>query len=76
LGLVYYKKGFYDNAIGEFSDSLKLRPDNAMVHYHLGLTYFEKGDKKQAKTQLEKALHLDKKFKGADNARQILSKLG
>ena len=75
LGLAYYKKGFYDNAIAEFLDSLELRPDHPMVHYHLGLAYFKKGDKDQARKELEKALKLDQKFDGADNARQILSKL-
>lgn len=75
LGLAYYKKGFYDNAVAEFLDSLELRPDHPVVHYHLGLAYFKKGDKDQARKELEKALKLDQNFDGADNARQILSKL-
>ena len=33
LGWVYYKKGLYDSAINEFSDSLAKIPDNAIVHY-------------------------------------------
>jgi tetratricopeptide (TPR) repeat protein len=75
LGLIYYKKGFYDNAIAEFTDSLNKIPDNAMVHFHLGLAYHKKGDKDRARAELKKALDLDQKFDGADEARQILSKL-
>jgi Tfp pilus assembly protein PilF len=46
-----------------------------MVRFHLGLTYYKKGDKDRAKTELKKALDLDQKFDKADEARQILSKL-
>jgi tetratricopeptide (TPR) repeat protein len=74
LGLIYYKKGLYDSAIGEFSDSLEKIPDNAIVHYHLGMAFHKKGDNDRAKTQLEKALSLNQNFDGADEARQILSK--
>ncbi|MBW2246973.1 MAG: tetratricopeptide repeat protein [Deltaproteobacteria bacterium] len=73
LGLIYYKKGFFDSAIGEFADSLEQIPDNALVHYHLGLAYYKKGDKNPARAELEKALNLDQEFEGADDARQILS---
>jgi tetratricopeptide (TPR) repeat protein len=73
LGLIYYKKGLFDSAIGEFMDSLEQVPDNAVVRYHLGLAYYKKGDKNPAKAELEKALNLDEEFEGADEARQILS---
>ena len=75
LGLVYYKKGLFDSAIGEFTDSLEQLPDNAVVHYHLGMTYYKKGDKNSARIAIEKALSLNQEFDGADEARQILSNL-
>jgi len=75
LGWVYYKKGLYDSAIGEFIYSVKELPDNATVHYHLGLAYFKKGEIDSAKTALERALNLNAKFEEADHARQILSNL-
>jgi len=73
LGLIYYKKGLYDSAIGEFSDSLEKIPDNAIVHYHMGMAFHKKGDKDRARAQLEKALSLNQTFDGVDEARQILS---
>jgi putative PEP-CTERM system TPR-repeat lipoprotein len=75
LGWIYYKKGLYDNARSEFEDSLAKLPDNATVHYHLGLTYYKTGDKDRTRELFEKALSLDDKFDGADQARQILSEL-
>ncbi len=72
---VFYKKGLYDSAIAEFSDSLEKIPDNAIVHYHLGLAYHKKGDIHRARIELEKALSLNQNFDEADAARQILSKL-
>ena len=75
LGWVYYKKGLYDNAINNFLSSAKDLPDNALVHYHLGMAYFKKGETDGAKTALERALELNAKFENADHARQILSTL-
>jgi tetratricopeptide (TPR) repeat protein len=75
LGWVYYKKGLYDLAIGEFSDSLAKIPENAAVIYHLGMAYYKKGEKEKAKEQLEKALSLQPDFPGSDEARQVLDGL-
>ena len=72
LGLVYYKKGLYDNAIGEFNDSIAKLPDNATIRYHLGLAYYKKGENEKARAALEKALSLDGPFDGAAEARRIL----
>jgi len=73
MGWIYYKKGLYDSAISEFKDSLGKIPDNADVHYHLGLAYYKKGDMDRGRAQLEKALSLNSNFKGANEARRILS---
>jgi tetratricopeptide (TPR) repeat protein len=75
LGWVYYQKGLYDSAIREFSDSLEKMPDNATLHYHLGLAYFKKDKKELAKAQLDKALQLNPKFDGAEDAQKLLSEL-
>ena len=75
LGWVYYKKGFYDLAIGEFSDSLTKLSENPVVNYHLGLAYYKKGENDKAREQLEKALSLQADFPGADEARKVLADL-
>jgi tetratricopeptide (TPR) repeat protein len=75
LGWIYYKKGLYDTAIGEFIDSLEKIPENATVHYHLGMAYYKKGEKDKARVQLEKALSLGDDFDGVEEARKVLEEL-
>ena len=73
LGLVYFRKGLYGNAVEEFKDCLEIIPDNPLVHYHLGITYAKKGDKKLAVLALSKALEINRNFKGAEKAEAILA---
>jgi len=75
LGWILYKKGLYDSAINEFTDSLSKIPGNPTIHYHLGMAYYKKRNLEQARKQMEKALSLADSFDGADNAREILSGL-
>jgi tetratricopeptide (TPR) repeat protein len=75
LGWVYYKKGLYDSAISEFSDSLEKIPDNAVVNFHLGMAFYKKGDRDNAKLQLEKALSLSQNFDGAEEAKRVLAEM-
>ncbi len=75
LGWLYYRKGLYDMAIGEFSDSLHKLPDNPEIHYHLGLALHKKGDMEGARASLERALNLNAKFDGADEARKLLEEI-
>lgn len=75
LGCIFYKKGLYDSAISEFTDSLEKLADNAIVNYHLGMAYYRKGNNEGAKEQLRKALNIDKDFDGADEAKRVLAEL-
>jgi Tfp pilus assembly protein PilF len=50
-------------------------PDNPTVIYHLGMTYYQKGNLQNARSELEKALQLDENFNDADEARKILAEL-
>jgi Tfp pilus assembly protein PilF len=47
-------------------------PDNPVMRYHLGMAYFKNGEKENAKKELKKALELDSKFSGAEEARATL----
>ena len=77
LGWAYYHKGIYQSAINQFQEALRLNeknggPDDAVVHYHLGLAYQKANQTSLARQQLEKALKLS-----PDNAdaRKALSEL-
>jgi tetratricopeptide (TPR) repeat protein len=75
LGWVYYKRGLYDSAIAELSDSAEKLPAHAGVHYHLGMAYYRKEKRDLAKEHLSRALRLDAGFDGAEEARRVLSEL-
>jgi tetratricopeptide (TPR) repeat protein len=73
LGWVYYKKGLYDSAIGEFKSSLSKTAGNPTVIYHLGLAYHQKGESDKARSELKRALELSGSFDGAEHARALLA---
>jgi uncharacterized protein HemY len=75
LGWVYYKKGLYDSAIGEFKASLSKAGENPTVAYHLGLAYHKKGEAEKARAELQRALELSGSFEGAEQARKLLAEL-
>jgi cellulose synthase operon protein C len=77
LGWAYYQKGIYQSAISQFQEALRLNeragaPDDAVLHYHLGLAYQKANQLSLARQQLEKAVKLK-----PDNAeaRKALSEL-
>ena len=77
LGWAYYQKGIYQSAISQFQEALRLgekagAPDDAVIHYHLGLAYQKANQNALARQQLEKALKLSPN--NAD-ARKALSEL-
>jgi tetratricopeptide (TPR) repeat protein len=77
LGWAYYQKGIYKSAISQFQEALRLgerggAPDDATIHYHLGLAYEKTNQNALARQHLERALKLS-----PDNsdARKALSEL-
>jgi tetratricopeptide (TPR) repeat protein len=80
LGYVYLKKGLSDPALQQFDYALELsqrsgsdavleRPE---YHYHKGLALQALGRGSEAASAFERALALDAKFGGADDARRQL----
>jgi Flp pilus assembly protein TadD len=68
LALAYYAKGTYFSARDLLEDATKKSPDNASIHYHLGMTYDKLGKKADAVTQLKKALALTETSKEPSDA--------
>jgi tetratricopeptide (TPR) repeat protein len=80
LGWVYYQKGAYRSAIDLFQESLKLTeqnkaPEDAAVHYHLGLAYEKTSQPSLAKQHLEKALKINPNYSGVDEVKKALAQL-
>ncbi len=63
LGWAYYQKGVYQSAINQFQEALRLgerrgEPDDATIHYHLGMAYQKANQNALARQQLERAVKL------------------
>jgi tetratricopeptide (TPR) repeat protein len=76
LGWIYYRKGLFRLALDAFEQSIQKDPDNALYLYHLGMTYAGQGENAKARRALERALALNPRFDGADNARRLSAELG
>ena len=72
IGWIYYKKNIFTRAVAYLKEASEKLPDNPIVRYHLGMAYLKNGDKASAKRELKKALELDSKFEGAEEAVRTL----
>jgi tetratricopeptide (TPR) repeat protein len=59
LGIAYASRGFIDEAIGEFRQSLTLQPDSAQTLWHLGAALASKGDLEDAAGLLRSSVQRD-----------------
>lgn len=80
VGWVYYQEGLYPLALRSLEDALRLEqskkvPDNAELHYHLGMTYVRLKQKALARQQLQQVLKLNPGDRNADQIRQELADL-
>jgi len=75
LAWAYYQKGNYASARDLLEDALKAEPENASMHYHLGMTYAKLSDNSDAITHLKKASSLAPNTQTAKEADKELSLL-
>lgn len=75
LGWIYIKKNLSDTAIGIFKDLVQKEPARATYRYHLAMALFQKGDKAEAKKELEAALKANPPKEEAAKIRDLLAKV-
>ena len=63
------------NGIQLLKQAKQIAPLSPVSHYHLGVLYFESGQKSEAKAELELALAADAAFEGKQHAKEILREL-
>ena len=61
-GLAYYVKGDYDNAIKDFTKSIKLKSDYFPPYHQRGRTYYITGETKRAIKDFTKTIKIHPKF--------------
>jgi tetratricopeptide (TPR) repeat protein len=86
LGWVFYKKNLHTAAVEQLRKAVALNEADARVtntspsaayHYHLGMALKGKGDKEEARRELETAIRLSEKapFADVDEAKKALASL-
>ena len=73
LGWGYYRKGIYGSARDVLESASKAAPENATIHFHLGLTYDKMSEPAKASEHLKRALQLAPNGQNATEIRQVLS---
>jgi tetratricopeptide (TPR) repeat protein len=74
-GWVRYRQGELDEAITYLRRAALAVPDNALMHYHLGMALLANGDAEHARAELEKALGSKQPFPGREAAEKALKSL-
>jgi len=75
LGWVYYKKDLPMQAFPLVFRAVAKQDANPLFQFHLGMVYAKQGEDEKAIAVLKRALALNPRFPGADEARRMLSEL-
>jgi protein O-mannosyl-transferase len=67
LGVVLFKKGQVDEAIGQFQTTLRLNPRHAQAQYNLGVAFVRKGQVDEAIRCYQEAIRLSPDYAEAHN---------
>jgi tetratricopeptide (TPR) repeat protein len=76
LGWIYFKQKLNDSALQVFRTLTASNPDNATFHYHLAMVLLQKGDKNDAKAELQNVLSKKPSDEIRHDAEAALSKIG
>jgi tetratricopeptide (TPR) repeat protein len=76
LGWIYLKKNLNDNAIDIFKELVSRDPHASTYRYHLGIAYFNKGDKPAALKELQQALKDNPAKMESDKIKELIAKIG
>lgn len=76
LGWIYYRRGEYEKAYGQFQKLLEKEVDNPVLNYHLGMVLYKQGRRVEAREYLEKALKRPARYVDREKIEEVLRELG
>lgn len=76
LGWIYLKKNQPDDAIKIFRNLLEKKPESVLWRYHIAEAFFQKGDKLQARKELEQAIKNKPSADEKQKIERLMSRLG
>jgi tetratricopeptide (TPR) repeat protein len=75
LGFIYVKKNLHDSAIALFQELIEREPKRATFRLHLAEALAKKGDKTQARKELETALQQNPPKQEEERIRQLMASI-
>jgi Flp pilus assembly protein TadD len=76
LGWIYLKKNLSDNAVSIFRDLVAKQPQVPTYRYHLGMALYQRGDKPQARKELQGALEHKPSPQETAKIKELLGRIG
>ena len=75
LGWIYLKKNLSDQAIDLFKRNVAQQPNSSTYRYHLGMAWYQKGDKTQARQALVEAMKYNPSSYEKQKIQELMAKL-
>ncbi len=75
LAWTHLKLGHIQDALRLLKQAMAKAPDHPVLNYHLGVTYAQSGEKKEAKAHLNQALQAKQPFPWTEEAKAMLARL-
>ena len=76
LALIYIHKNLTDDSLRMLRDLVSKTPTNATFHLHLALALYQKGDRPEAKKELETALRNKPSDRDQSRIKELMAKVG
>jgi tetratricopeptide (TPR) repeat protein len=76
LALIYMRKNLTDDSLRMLRDLVNKTPGNPTFHLHLALALYQKGDRPEAKKELETALRNKPSDRDQGKIKELLAKVG
>ena len=76
LALIYIRKNLTDDSVRMLRDLVSKTPGNATFHLHLALALYQKGDRPEAKKELQTALRNKPTDREQGKIKELLAKVG
>ena len=76
LALIYIRKNLTDDSVRMLRDLVSKRPENPIFHLHLALALYQKGERPEAKKELETALRNKPSEREQGKIKELLAKVG